>query len=338
MSKILLTGMTSAHVSQSNNDKNKSFMGVIADVLTSVGHEVAWHKASPLETADVYEEYDSVVVGVTPLGSLAANYAYGGLNVIERLWSSSKLTLLIDAPNASQIEPNLKMLQSNSESLVKSFFSARSGYKQLAESPADVERLHSVVRRLFSEEWPPTIFPRLPWRLATDVKLPPNAKSKLYGINLDSHLIGVANAEIPSEKSKKWVIDNSKTKWAKAIVKTLGLPVMDMKPTKSANDSEVYAQIARSTAVLLSPDQREGTWWSYRIVQALTAQTPIATDWQESCALGESWDILASSIESMSAQQRYLLSLAQLDVYTANIDSKTTATQKLETILRIGTK
>jgi hypothetical protein len=38
----------------------------------------------------------------------------------------------------------------------------------------------------------------------------------------------------------------------------------------------------------------------------------------------------------MSAQQRFLLSLAQLDVYTANIDNKSIATEKLETILGIG--
>ncbi len=338
MAKILLTGMTSAHVSETSNNKNKTFMGVLADVLKLEGHEVIWQKSSVSETSDFYSQFDSVVVGLSPFGSLAANYAYGALNVIDRLWDSSKLVLLVDAPNASQIEPNLKLIAANPKSFVKPFFSARIGYSELVSSPEDVNRLLGVVDKLLKEGWPKTIFPLLPWKLSTDIKLPPNAKQKLIGVNLDSYLISTETILANDDRADKWAIDTPNSKWGTSIVQMLALPVVSMKVSRSSRDEEIFEQIKRSSGALISPDAREGTWWSYRLVQCLNANIPVVTDWQESHFLGEPWGILAASVESLGPQQRQLLALAQKEIYTANINSRAIAKHILEEILEIGRK
>lgn len=339
MAKILLTGMTSAHVSESLNTRSKSFMGAIADALSAQGHVIVWQKFGALDPVEAYKDFDAVLVGVSPIGGLSANYAYGALNTIDRLWGSPKLFLVVDAPNASQIEPNLKLIQSNPENFVKPFFSSRFGYRDLIGSTEDVTRLLGAIDKLLNEEWPTTIWPRLPWKLSTDIKLPPNAKANLSGVNLDAFLLEKLETPKADEpRVEKWVADNTKAKWTLAITKTLAQPVFNAKLSKNSTDEEVFQQLKRALGVLIAPDYRDGTWWTYRLVQALKTNTPIVTEWKESGNIGTPWDMLAASVESLNSQQRHLLSLAQLDVYVANIDNKTSALQKLEELLKIGRK
>lgn len=329
MSKVFLTGMSAPQASPSANQKSLSFAGVLNQVLTSAGHEVTWASPSVYMTKDSLDKFDSILVGVSPISSVGSNRVYGALSVINTLKDSDKLTLFVDAPNTSQIEPSLKSAISNPESLVKSFFSYRKEYSNVV---ADKELLNAVMsgaNYLYTQDWVTTIYPQLPWKSST--KLPSNAKKNLVGINLDSHLI--VGEPIDADRRPKWVIDNLSTPWAKNTMATLSLPNSLMKWNKGWTDSQVLEQISRSIGAVISPDKKDGTYWSYRYVQAMNTNTPVVTDWSESGVIGDAWNILATNIDTMSQDKRDLIATAQREIYLANIPSKQKAVETLQQLI-----
>jgi hypothetical protein len=329
MSKVFLTGMSAPQASSSANQKSLSFAGVLNQVLTSAGHEVTWASPSVHMTMESLDKFDAVLVGVSPISSVGSNRVYGALSVINTLKDSDKLTLFVDAPNTSQIEPSLKSTINNPESLVKSFFSYRKEYSNVV---ADKELLNAVIsgaNYLYTQDWVTTIYPQLPWKSST--RLPSNAKKNLVGINLDSHLI--VGEPIDADRRPKWVIDNLSTPWAKNTMATLSLPNSLMKWNKGWTDSQVLEQISRSIGAVISPDKKDGTYWSYRYVQAMNTNTPVVTDWSESGVIGDAWNILATNIDTMSQDKRDLIATAQREIYLANIPSKQKAVETLQQLI-----
>lgn len=334
MSKIFLTGMSAPQASPSANDKSLSFAGLINMALTDAGHEVVWASPSVYMTSETLEEFDAVIVGVSPITSMGANRVYGALNLIQTLWDSEKLTLFVDTPTPSQIEISLKSVITNPESLTKPFFSYRKEYSNVI---ADKKLLKSVVKGvklLYEADWGKTIYARLPWKHVDSVKMAPNAKKNIVGINLDSYVISELDSN--EERVNKWVYDSNDSKWYKDIIQLLKLPSLPMKINRGSVDRDVVSQIERSIGVLMSPDRRDGTYWSARYYQALSSRTPVITDWKESGVLGSAWSVLAYSIEEMSQSKRDLVALAQKESYLANIPNKKTALKSLESILGIG--
>jgi hypothetical protein len=157
--------------------------------------------------------------------------------------------------------------------------------------------------------------------------LPPNLKS-LTGINLDSYLI--ENLESDEPRREKWVADTYRTDWAKSTAASLIYPNSPMKWNKGWTDIQVLGQIMKSIGVLISPHKKDGTWWTYRYIQALNTLTPVATEWKESSKLGEPWSVLAANIEAMHPENRRILAMAQKDLYISYIPSKGLAKQFLE--------
>jgi hypothetical protein len=336
MSKILLTGMTAPQASENANARNLGFVGVLNAVLSDAGHEVTWISPSVHMTKESLNQFDSVIVGVTPITSVGASRAYGALSLIGHLWGDSKLTLLIDAPSSSQIEPSFRSVVTNPASLTKSFFSNRKEYSTVLADASISARLHSAVGHLLNEEWPTTIYSSLPWSAQEDVKLPANAKKNLVAVNLDAHLI--QENPVAVDRRQKWVVDAPSTPWSSAVLKTLELPNSLMKWNKGWDDNQVMDQFTRSIGALITSHKKDGTWWTYRYVQALNSNTPVATDWKFSSRIGAAWSSLASAIESMSQQKRDLLATAQREAYLANIPGKQTALNILETTLKISRK
>jgi len=329
MSKVFLTGMSAPQASPSANQKSLSFAGVLNQVLTSSGHEVTWASPSVYMTKESLDKFDAVLVGVSPISSVGSNRVYGALSVINYLRDSNKLTLFVDAPNTSQIEPSLKSVTNNPENLTKTFFSYRKEYSNVI---ADKDLLNSVlsgVNYLYAQDWATTIYPQLPWKSST--RLPSNAKKNLVGINLDSHLI--SSTPIEADRRPKWVIDNLSTPWAKNTMATLSLPNSLMKWNKGWTDAQVLDQISRSIGAVVAPDKKDGTYWSYRYVQAMNTNTPVVTDWSESHALGDAWNILATNIDTMSQDKRDLIATAQREIYLANVPSKQKAVETLQQLI-----
>lgn len=336
MSKIFLTGMSSQQASSSANSKSLGYAGLINMVLQDAGHEVVWASPSVYMTRETLEEYDAVIVGVSPITSITANRVYGALNVIQTMWDSEKLTLFVDTPTPSQIEVGLKTVVTNPDSLIKPFFSFRKEYSNVVADKQIFKNLVNAVNLLYEADWQKTLYAQLPWKTQDSVKLSPNAKKNLFGLNLDSYVI--VEKDSIEERAQKWVYDLNNTKWHANVTQFLKLPLVPIKLTKKDSDADTYNQISRSIAVLLSPEKRDGTGWNYSYVQALNAGTPVVTDWQESGVLGEAWSILAYSIEEMSQSKRDLVALAQKEAYLSRIPSKAEALKILESVLKIGKK
>ena len=331
MSKVFLTGMSAPQASPSANQKALSFAGAINKVLTAGGHEVTWASPSVYMTAESLDKFDAVLVGVSPISSMGANRVYGALSVINTLKDSDKLTLFIDTPNPSQIEPSLKSVISSPETLTKPFFSYRKEYSNVISDKDLLKSVLSGVEYLYTEEWVTTIFPMLPWK--SDIRVSTNAKKNLVGLNLDSHLL--TYEPIIHDRRPKWAVDSLSTTWAKSTIATLSLPNSLMKWNKGCTDTQVLEQISRSIGAIVSPDKRDGTYWSYRYVQAMSTNTPVVTDWKESQYLGDAWNVLADSIDTMSQDKRDLIATAQREIYFVSIPSKEQSLAKLQqTIFR----
>jgi hypothetical protein len=335
MSRIFLTGMSAPQASSSANLKNLSFAGLINMALIDAGHEVVWASPSVYMTKETLNEFDVVVVGVSPITSMGANRVYGALNVIQTMWGSDKLTLFVDTPTPSQIEVSLKSVINNPESLTKSFFSYRKEYSNVVADKKLLDSAFDAVNLLYKEDWQKTVYAKLPWKSLDSVKMAPNLKKNLVGLNLDSYVISDSSAG-EEERIQKWVYDSSESPWYKSQVQFLKLPTLPMKINRGSTDYDVITQLQRSLGALISPDRRDGTAWSYRYVQALNTQTPIITEWKESGVLGDAWSVLAYSIEEMSQSRRDLVSLAQKESYLANIPDKKTALKNLESTFNIG--
>jgi hypothetical protein len=139
-----------------------------------------------------------------------------------------------------------------------------------------------------------------------------------------------------TQRDDRWVISDFNAKWSTNMPLILELPISPMVTSKTDTDEAVGFQLSRAIGALIAPNDRNGTWWSYRLTQALSTLTPIATDWTESEKLGSSWGVLPAAIESLNAEQRYLLALAQQEIYLSNIDSKETAANRLKSLLKVG--
>jgi hypothetical protein len=336
MAKIYLTGMTAPQASPSANIKNLAFAGVLNRVLLSRGHEITWGDPDLEVTRDFFESYDLVLVGVGPITSLSANRVYGALSIIDLLWGSDKLRLFLDAPGLSQIGASLRSIESNPTSLLKEFYSYRKGYKEVVSNVALSARISAAAHNLAVNPWPRTLYPSLPWKSDEEAskKLIKNASDSLVGINLDAHLVD-ENPELV-EKLDKWVVDSLSLRETKKLVDTLGFPVTPMKWNKGVRDGEVKDQIARAAGAIIAPNKGDGSWWTYRYIQALNTLTPIYTSWTETSILGPSWTILAHSIEDLSVDQRLKLSISQRIEYLNSVPNKEQSAKSLEDALGIS--
>ena len=338
MSKILITGMSASHASGKTNARSLSFAGVMKLVLEQQGHEVTQENPEVSWNLKDLEQYDSVLVGLSPITSLSANHVYGALSVIDVLLDSPKLRLFIDAPEPGKITASLRAMVKTPDNLTKPFYSYRKGFSHVSQ-PNMLNNLIEVIESLLTKPWPITLYPSLPW---TDEVahvanfLPEGAHKSLKAVNLDAYLISTQDM-IEVERRDKWVVENYSTKWIKSTASTLSNPTVPMKWNKSWSDAQVYAQIAAGIGALIPP-YPSSTWWSYRYVQCMNASTPIATDWKESQLLGQSWTHLASSIETMSSEDRLALATQQRDAYLENVTTRREAAINLSQALGLFTR
>jgi len=337
MSKVLVTGMSAPHTSKDANTRSLSFAGAIVKVLEEQGHIVIQEDPDVSWNSKDLEEYDSVLVGISPLTSLSANRVYGALSVIDVMLKSPKLRLLIDAPEPTRITSSLKAISKTPDNLTKPFYSYRKSFSY-ATQPTVLDSLIDVIDYLITEKWPVTLYPSLPWGDIESVKkqLPELARDSLMAVNIDSYLLSNQDV-IEIERREKWVVENYSTPWIKSTAATLANPTVPMKWHKGWTDAQVLAQIASGIGALITPHQN-GTWWSYRIPQCLNSLTPIATNWQESSVLGDSWMYLAARIEDLSEEDRVALAYQQREAYVKSMPSRRDAAVELHNALGLYSK
>lgn len=332
MSKILLTGMTAAQVSQSAQKRSRTYAWLLNEALTRAGHTVHWSEPWILWRPEHLADYDSVLVGLAPVTGLGANRAYGALTTIDTLWGDPRLRFFLDAPNPEQVTSGINAIIRNPNNINKDFYSYRKDYEEACR-PETRLKLYTAVRKLATEIWPTTIYPSLPWeQIAPDIRLPLNAYGKTVGVNLDAITLETTGyKQFPG--AERWVSDDPKSAWVQEIAKTLEYGVENVKLNKFSTDSEVDYQMANSIGVLLAPTKKKATWWSNRYAQAMSVGVPIVTEWRESGELGPEWSVLASQIERVSDERRWELAKDQRESYTESIPRLDEATQHLEETL-----
>jgi len=333
MAKIFLTGMTASQCSHAVNERSLNFAGVMYKVLTSAGHDVVWGNPSVFMPKDYFDSFDAVVVGVSPATSLSSNRIYGALSIISELKNSNKLTLFVDVPTVRQIGISFKSFISNTENITKSFFSSRKEYGSVVGDSKILERVLDGGKYIANENWCRTVYPALPWKTTESIKLPPNAKANLHKINLDSHFVSDEISLV--ERVEKWLCDSPNSKWASNLSQHVSMPIVPMKTDKSTTDDQVMEQMLRSSGVMIAPDQKDGTYWSYRYIQAINAGVPIVTDWQESHVISDSWGVLAYNIDVAHEPRRDFIALAQRESYIKRIPSKRKSLEMLEIAIQV---
>jgi hypothetical protein len=336
--KILLTGMTAPHTTQRANTRALSFAGQIVETLSSAGidtaNDLVWQDPELYESAESLDDYDVVIVGVSPITALGATRSYGALSIIGHLYDDPRLRLFVDAPNPSQITHSLKSIVKNHESMLKPFYSNRQFFTE-ANEPTNRLHIYTTIRKLLTDEWPLTFYPKLPWEQESlEEQLPEGAKGRVSSINLDSvSLRHERTFSLPVEG--RWVTDDLKSPWTTATVATLSDPVLPLKRNRFSTDNEVDIELVKSIGVLISPAKKGKTWWSYRYAQAIRLGIPVVTEWRDSGSLGDEWSVLASQIEHMSDARRKDLAAKQKLSYSVAVGNVARAISELKTVLGI---
>ena len=98
MAKILVTGSSSSQCSKTSNNRNLRFGGLLEKALSSGKHQVDLKPPSVKMTAEEVEEYDVVLVGLSPLTSISSHYMYGALSVLGHAINVGNAFIFVDAP------------------------------------------------------------------------------------------------------------------------------------------------------------------------------------------------------------------------------------------------
>jgi hypothetical protein len=327
--KILMTGMASAHCSTKGN--TTFFSGLylafseFADV-TLCEPKLTWTRAE-------LEEYDLVVIGLTPPTSLAANKIYGALHALNLLYESPKLRVVVDGPQVWQFKNSFASYRKNPLQIFSSMNSARKNFndaktKNLNDFKALADKMNSLL-------WPKTYVPILPWgstqKAAEALGFIP--ADRVIGIQIDSFLLDKQSA-VHTVKNQVWAVDNIKSSWWSTLSKTLRIPGISVAATRKPRDFEVELNMSKAIGLVVTPqDRKVGTWWTYRYIQALNSNTPVVTYWQDTAAFSDAWAKLAYQVEDMDPYDRQELARAQFKDYVDNIPQTNQVVHTLRTDL-----
>lgn len=325
--KVLFTGMASSHCSPS---KNVSFFNTLALAMPS-SVEVVWSSPKMTWTSFDLEEYDAVFFGFIPPTAISANKIYAAMHVLDLLYESPKLNLVVDGTQIWQYKNSIESVKRDVSSLFSSFYSKRAEYSK-ALKPQNYESIKSAAHKIATKPWPRIVFPVLPWNSPKEsfAKLGFGDQNNSVGLSLDSMLLD--NTANYFEPRDQWAVDNTKSSWYKTLLETITFPGAELKVGKSLNDYEADLVIRSSAGLIVTPQDRGvGSWWSYRYIQALNAGTPVITYWQDTIHFDSSWSVLGYQVEDMTSEQRKDLSKQQYESYAKAVPSKRQITEEIET-------
>lgn len=327
--KILFTGMSSSHVKES---KNQSFFKTLSKVYGELG-EVTWAKPSLSWSRSDLEAFDQIVFGFSPPTSLGANYLYGALHVLNLMYESPKLRIVVDSPQMWQYKNSVKAFKRDPDQIFGSFYERRQNFKEAKDGKIRSE-VEQLAQKMGTVDWPITYTPLLPWsdQKSVAAKIPFINEDSVVSLNLDSFLLEDQTPEIG--RKEQWGVDNVKSPWWKVVSQTTSVPSVSIKNSKKPKDSEVEERIKMSMGLAVSPQDRKlGTWWSYRYIQGMNTTTPIATYWQDTFGFSDNWSYLAYQIEDMQPYERQHIAFQQKREYKEAIPNKTSATLKVKNLM-----
>lgn len=334
--KALITGMTALQSSPRYVERNTCFASLIVNALESSRRTIEVAPPSVSWTRDDLESYDFVLVGLAPIGSMAANNAYGALSVIEQMWGSPKLRLFLDIPGPSLVTKSFHIARQSPISLTRKIYSARPGYRDVVSDQKTLARIEQAIEYLNVDSWPRTVYPSLPWGNYGKITslLPRNAVIDMLPLHLDSVIFskvskasgdimaGMVDVSMERKRGRHsplWAADDVSSTWVQNAAATLRAPVVPAREHKGWTDMDVLQRLARSRGTLIAPFRDTGSWWTPRAAQSLALGTPVVTDWRESSILGDAWLDLPAAVDEMSDKQRTTLASAQEASYRSMI-------------------
>ena len=327
--KVLFTGMSSSHCKPG---RNQSFFRTLASAYEEFS-KVTWSEPKLSWTKSDLDQFDQIIFGFSPPTSMGANYLYGAVNVLNIMYESPKLRLVVDSPQMWQYKNSLRAFKRDSDQIFGSFYSSRKNYAEAKKSNVR-ESAEALAYKLANAQWPISFAPSLPWQDKDSIssKLPFISEGSVVTLNLDSLLL---TKETPSiGRSEQWAVDNPKSAWFLTTKNTLRFPTMSMKNSTKPKDPEVRERINSCMGAIIAPQDRNlGTWWSYRYVQAMNTTTPIATYWQESGSISPEWGLLGYQIEDMQPYERQHVAFQQIKQYESLIPNKESAINKLQNLV-----
>lgn len=327
--KILFTGMTSAHC---KDGQNVSFFRTLAKAYSEIA-EVVWSTPKLSWSRADLEKFDLVVLGMAPPTSLASNYIYGSLHVLNLLYESPKLRIAVDSPQMWQYKNSLRAFKRDPEQIFGSFYQNRVNYEE-AKNGKVRSSVESVAEKLQSVKWPTTIVPKLPWLSDDEIKRKVSfiSEDSVICINLDSFLIEETSPQIG--RSNTWAVENTSSVWWKTLENTLTNPGVSIRYSKKPKDEEVFQRIKSSFGLIVPPqDRKVGTWWSYRHIQAINSATPVITYWNDIGSFDESWRYLGYQLEDMDPYDRQHVAYQQRKSYISSTPDKDSSLKTLNKLV-----
>lgn len=314
--RVLITGTSSHQYSYKTAERNTSFAHILSKALKFAGCDVDIDRPYANVDKKFFDDYDRVFVGISPLMSVTANGAYGALNTIGSLVDTGKLTLFFDTPEPWKFFANLRSIEKDTDQLFKPFYKKRLDYAAATSSAKSRKNIVKAIDVL-STSIPPVIYPVLPWGMEKNLpSVPEYAVDAFHPVPIDSFVFDTP-MQYSETRHNTWIVD-SKTRWARNAVNTLGIRHLEFSEIKS----DIAEVIRSSFGVLIGSHDDGVTWWSPRYAQAISLGTPIATDWRCSGSLGQSWMNLPGTIEEMSQVSHYELTMAQRFSYIGALPSK----------------
>lgn len=327
--KILFTGMSSSHCKET---KNISFFNTLALAYAEIG-TVTWSEPKIFWTRSNLEEFDLVVFGFSPLTSPAANKLYGALHVLNLMYESPKLRLVVDSPQIWQYKNSIRSFKRDPDQIFSSFFANRIDYLTARTGPVR-SAIESVADKMATLEWPKTLVPSVPWLSSSAVasRVSFIDSSSVVPVSVDSLLLTDPSKTIIRDNA--WAVENISSSWWKTAAATTRYPGLSTKPGTRASDAQALEIIKTSLGLIVPPqDRKTGTWWSYRYIQALNTGTPVVTYWQDTIGFHPSWGSLAYQMEDVDQFERQQLAAAQVKSYRDGTPSRDEVLNKLQSIV-----
>lgn len=297
---------------------NVSFFGTLAKAVGEFA-EVTWATPRVSWTKSQLDQFDFIFLGFIPPTALSANKIYGAMHVLGLMFDSPRLRLVADGQQIWQYKNSINHIKKDVSKLFDSFYSKRAEYSY-AKDPANYSQIEAAATKFDSSIWPITYYPALPWTEPSVAarSLGFSLEKRLVGLNLDSMLLNPEPLDA-TNKAPYWSVAPSDQKWLKKVDPFISHPLVET----VVHDEKSLKTIRDSLGLLMPPQDRNlGTWWSYRYIQALNANTPIITDWTTIKVFDSSWSYLAYQFEEMSPADRTLVAKRQLDSYLSAIKPK----------------
>lgn len=315
--KILMTGMSSSHCAVNSN---VTFFNTLHKILSEFAEVTICAPRLSWTRSDL-QKFDAVVLGMVPPTALSANNLYGALHVLDLMYESDKLRLVIDSPQIWQYTNSLGSFKKNPKQIFKPLYESRKDYKQAQLVRPDVAS--SVADKMKSLEWPKTFVPLLPWGSESSAAeaLRFVSADRLIGLKIDSYLLERKPNDVVEKNA--WAVDNIKSSWWKSLSSLIVNPSVPTKTTNRVDDFIVDSVLSKAIGTIIPPqDRKVGTWWSYRYLQSLNLGVPVVTYWQDTYEFHPSWAALAYQVEDMPEYDRQKLAEEQYASYKSAIPSK----------------